>query len=188
MSDKLFVFNLNIEDALWSKTMYISIAFIYVMIGITFSAKYLRINNELEEIECQPDFLTFLWMFSWIFGKSSEETVQKCMFKGEQKLIQHIQSPVIQKINDAKQRLDTKMEEIDLNMDRLQDAYDKSEGKVNNLAIAIQNNILAVKEGMQKIIAALVIQKHMNDGSLAVVKQNKSYDKMFTAALTAVKK
>lgn len=188
MSEKLFVFNLGIEDSLWSSSLYISIAFIYVMIGINFASKYLRINDESPDLECDPNILTFIWMFSWILGKESETRVQKCMMQGKQKLAHHIQNPVVQKINDAKYVLDENMNRINANMDRLQDAYNKSEGKTNNLAIAIQNNILAVKEGLQKIIASLVIQQHMHDGNLTVVKQTKNYDKMYKQVLDAVKK
>lgn len=109
------------------------------------------------------------------------------MIQGKQKLAHHIQNPVVQKINDVKYVLDQNMNIVNANMDRLQDAYNKSEGKTNNLAIAIQNNILAVKEGLQKIIASLVIQQHMQDGNLTVVKQTKNYDKMYKQVLDAVK-
>ena len=110
------------------------------------------------------------------------------MTKDKQTLAHYIQNPVVQKVNDAKYVLDKNMNEINANMDRLQNAYNKSEGKTNNLAIAIQNNILAVKEGMQKIIASLIIQRHMQDGNLTVVKQTKNYDTMFKQVLDAVKK
>jgi len=188
MSDKLFVFNLEIEDSLWSSSMYILLAFIYVMFGINFASKYLKINNNSPTIECDPNLLTFMWMFSWILGKDAETRVEKCMSREKYKLAHHIQNPVVQKINDAKYVLDENMSKVNANMDRLQEAYNKSEGKMNNLAIAIQNNILAVKEGMQKIIASLVIQRHLQDGNLTVVKQTKNYDTMFKQVLDSVKK
>jgi archaellum component FlaC len=188
MSDRLFVFNLGIEDSLWSTSMYISIVFIYVMLGINFASKYLQIDGNSENMECDPNLLTFLWMFSWIFGKESERRVQKCVLQGKQKLAHHIQNPVVQKINDAKYVLDDNMNKVNANMDRLQDAYNKSEGKVNNLAVAIQNNILAIKEGMQKVIAGMMVQKHINDGNLTVVKQTKNYDTLYKQVLDAAKK
>ena len=80
------------------------------------------------------------------------------------------------------------MRKVNANMDQLQDAYNKSEGKVNNLAIAIQNNILAIKEGMQKVVAGMMVQKHINDGNLTVVKQTRNYDKKYNDLLNAVKK
>ena len=106
MSDRLFVFNLGVEDSMWSTSMYISIAFIYIMLGINFTSKYLRINGKIQDMECDPNVLTFVWMFSWILGKSAEKRVKKCMIQEKQTLAHHIQNPVVQKINDAKYVLD----------------------------------------------------------------------------------
>jgi hypothetical protein len=173
-SEKLFVFNLGVEDALWSKTMFVFIAFTYAMIGIMFSAKYLHISGKMDKIECDPDLMTFMWMFSWIFGKSSEEQIKKCMNKQTDGLVKSIQTPLVSKMNAEKEIFDKKMEVYDSNLIKLQRSYDKSEGRVTNLAIAIQNNVLAIKEGMQKIIAAAIIQSRMTKGAMSVVKTNKT--------------
>lgn len=173
-SEKLFVFNLGVEDALWSKTMFVFIAFTYAMLGIMFSAKYLRISGNMDKIECDPNVMTFMWMFSWIFGKSSEEQIKKCMNNQTDVLVKSIQTPLVSKMNAEKQTFDKKMEIYDSNLTKLQRTYDKSEGRVTNLAIAIQNNILAIKEGMQKIIAAAIIQSRMTKGVISVVKTNKA--------------
>jgi hypothetical protein len=172
-SEKLFVFDLGVEDALWSKTMYILIVFTYATLGIMFSAKHLNISGKMDKIECNPSFMTFMWMFSWIFGKSSEEQIQKCMSNQSKILVQNMQTPLISKINAEKTAFDKKMEVYDSNLVKLQNSYDKSEGRVTNLAIAIQNNILAIKEGMQKIIAAAIVQSRMTKGAMSVVNQNK---------------
>jgi hypothetical protein len=173
-SEKLFVFDLGVEDALWSKTMYILIVFTYATLGIMFSAKYLHISGKMDKIECNPSFMTFMWMFSWIFGKSSEEQIQKCMNNQSKILVQNMQTPLISKINAEKTAFDKKMEVYDSNLMKLQRSYDKSEGRVTNLAIAIQNNILAIKEGMQKIIAAAIVQSRMTKGAISIVKTNKT--------------
>ena len=185
MPEKM-MFDLEIDDSLWSTTIYIMIAFTYIMVGLTFTSKYLNVGGGNMN-ECEPTVVTFMWMFSWILGKQAEKRVKNCVFKDKYELAHYIQNPVVQKINDAKIKLDSKMATVDANMNRLQNAYNKSEGKVNNLAIAIENNILAVKEGMQKIIAAMVIQRHVSDGNLAVVKQTKNYDSLYKQALDAVK-
>ena len=173
-SRELFVFDLGVEDALWSKTMYIFVVFTYATLGIMFSAKHLHISGKMDKIECNPSFMTFAWMFSWIFGKSSEEQIKKCMSNESKMLVQSMQTPLISKMNAEKQLFDKKMEVYDSNLVKLQSSYDKSEGRVTNLAIAIQNNILAIKEGMQKIIAAAIVQSRMTKGAMSVVKQTKS--------------
>jgi hypothetical protein len=185
MPEKM-MFDLEIDDSLWSTTIYIMIAFTYIMVGITFTSKYLNVSGGNLN-ECEPTVVTFMWMFSWILGKQAEEKVKNCVFKDKYELAHYIQNPVVQKINDEKIRLEANMASVNTNMNRLQDAYNKSEGKVNNLAIAIENNVLAVKEGMQKIIAALVLQRHMSDGNLTVVKQTKNYDTLYKQALDAIK-
>lgn len=173
-SEKLFVFDLGVEDSLWTKTMYIFVVFTYATLGIMFSAKYLHISGKMDKIECNPSFMTFMWMFSWIFGKSSEEQIQKCMSNQSKILVQSMQTPLISKINSEKIAFDKKMEVYDSNLVKLQNSYDKSEGRVTNLAIAIQNNILAIKEGMQKIIAAAIVQSRMTKGAMSVVKTTKT--------------
>jgi hypothetical protein len=176
-SRELFVFDLGIEDALWSKTMYIFVAFAYVMMAIMFSAKYLHISGEMDKIECDPNFMTFMWMFSWIFGKSAEENIKKCMSHNDKMLVNAIQNPLIDRMNNEKQYFDQKMKVYDSNLIKMQRSYDKSDGRVTNLAIAIQNNILAIKEGMQKIIASAIVQSRMTKGAISVVKTNKAnYD------------
>ena len=180
-SEKLFVFDLGVEDSLWTKTMYIFVVFTYATLGIMFSAKHLHISGKMDKIECNPSFMTFAWMFSWIFGKSSEEQIKKCMSNESKMLVQSMQTPLISKMNAEKQLFDKKMEVYDSNLVKLQSnlvklqsSYDKSEGRVTNLAIAIQNNILAIKEGMQKIIAAAIVQSRMTKGAMSVVKTTKT--------------
>jgi hypothetical protein len=183
MSDRLFVFNLGVEDARWSSTMYIFLAFIYVMSGITFASKYLK-----DKDTCDPTIMTFVWMFSWILGKQSEEKIQKCISKDKYKVAHFIQNPIVQKLNDAQQSFNAQMAVIKNNTDQLQKEYDKSEGKVDNLAIAIQKNILAIKSGMQKVVSSIMVNNYIRDGALTVVKNTKNYDKKYEKAIDAVKK
>jgi hypothetical protein len=183
MSDKLFVFNLGIEDARWSTTFYIFLAFVYVMSGISFTSKYLK-----DKDTCDPTIMTFVWMFSWILGKQSKEKVQKCLSKDKYKVAHFIQNPVVQKINDAQRSFDSQMAVIKNNTDQLQKEYDKSEGKVDNLANAIQKNILAIRAGMQKVINSIMVNNHIRDGALTVIKNTKNYDKQYEKAIAAVKK
>jgi hypothetical protein len=65
----------------------------------------------------------------------------------------------------------------------MDDADIVKDNKPTNLAIAIQNNILAVKEAMMKIIAGLVIQTKMNNGALNVVSQTNAFQKNMTDSI-----
>jgi hypothetical protein len=83
------------------------------------------------------------------------------------------------KINEVEKQLDERITNINTNLTALKKKMDESDiikdNKPTNLAIAIQNNILAVKEAMMKMIAGLVIQTKMNNGALNVVSQTNAF-------------
>ncbi len=64
------------------------------------------------------------------------------------------------------------------------ETYNKNRN--NNLAIALQNNILAIKEGMQKIIASLIIQRHMNNGVFKMTSGTKTLTDSIREAMKKV--
>ena len=69
----------------------------------------------------------------------------------------------------------------------MDDADIVKDNKPTNLAIAIQNNILAVKEAMMKIIAGLVVQTKMNNGALSVVSQTNAFQQGINDSLSKFK-
>ena len=83
------------------------------------------------------------------------------------------------KINEVEKQLEERITNINTNLMALKKKMDESDiikdNKPTNLAIAIQNNILAVKEAMMKMIAGLVIQTKMNNGALNVVSQTNAF-------------
>ncbi len=83
------------------------------------------------------------------------------------------------KINEVEKQLEERITNINTNLTALKKKMDESDiikdNKPTNLAIAIQNNILAVKEAMMKMIAGLVIQTKMNNGALNVVSQTNAF-------------
>jgi hypothetical protein len=80
----------------------------------------------------------------------------------------NIVDPVITEMVETKNELNAKLKNATNELNTLEkkvgEAKTYNENYNNNLAIALQNNILAIKEGMQKILASLIIQKHMNNG------------------------
>lgn len=83
------------------------------------------------------------------------------------------------KIDEVERQLQERITNLNTNITalkkRMDDADIVKDNKPTNLAIAIQNNILAVKEAMMKIIAGLVIQTKMNNGALNVVSQTNAF-------------
>lgn len=183
--DEPFVFDLAIQDSLWSKTVFIMAISAYIGLGYFVSSKFLRLSDS-ENTFCNPDSITFMWMYAWLFGKSAKDEINKCLKKDNNVVVRTIQDPLVQLINEKKTEMDAKMKVLDSNYAILENAYNKSEGKTNNLAIALENNILAVKEAIQKIVAAFVIRNHMNDGAIAVNKKLSNHDALFTKALERI--
>ena len=91
------------------------------------------------------------------------------------------------KIDEVERQLQDRITSINTNLTslkkRMDDADIVKDNKPTNLAIAIQNNILAVKEAMMKIIAGLVIQTKMNNGTLNVVSQTNAFQKTMTDSI-----
>jgi hypothetical protein len=91
------------------------------------------------------------------------------------------------KIDEVERQLQDRITNINTNLTslkkRMDDADIVKDNKPTNLAIAIQNNILAVKEAMMKIIAGLVIQTKMNNGALNVVSKTNAFQKNMTNSI-----
>ena len=91
------------------------------------------------------------------------------------------------KIDEVERQLQDRITSINTNLTslkkRMDDADIVKDNKPTNLAIAIQNNILAVKEAMMKIIAGLVIQTKMNNGAINVVSQTNAFQKNMTDSI-----
>jgi hypothetical protein len=92
------------------------------------------------------------------------------------------------KIDEVERQLQERIGNINTNLTalkkRMDDADIVKDNKPTNLAIAIQNNILAVKEAMMKIIAGLVVQTKMNNGALSVVSQTNAFQQGLTDSIS----
>ena len=95
------------------------------------------------------------------------------------------------KIDEVERQLQERISNINMNLTtlkkRMDDADIVKDNKPTNLAIAIQNNILAVKEAMMKIIAGLVVQTKMNNGALSVVSQTNAFQQGINDSLSKFK-
>jgi hypothetical protein len=58
--------------------------------------------------------------------------------------------------------------------------------KNTTLAIELQNNVLALKEGMQKVIASLIIQRHVNNDTIKMMSGTRSLQESVRAAVNKV--
>jgi hypothetical protein len=95
------------------------------------------------------------------------------------------------KVDAVERQLQDRITNINTNLTALKKRMDDADivknNKPTNLAIAIQNNILAVKEAMMKIIAGLVVQTKMNNGALNVVSQTNAFQQGINDSLKKFK-
>ena len=147
----IYSFGLEIEDALWSKTIYTFLFLIYALFGLNYMAKVLIEKNKL-----LPEDVGFAWMYSWLLPT----TLIDSKLANENM----IQAPVVQKFNDASRDFQKKMAKIDEKVKQLDEEYNTQNDKTKSLAVGIQNSLLSMQEGLYKIAAAVVAQKYMQDG------------------------
>jgi hypothetical protein len=129
---------------------------------------------------------------SWMYGIDTDDNMEYCLENAGKQMKQgEIVGPVVKNMDDSKNQLNRKISKANKELDFLKEKIanaDLYKNKQNtNLAIAIQNNILAVKEGMQKIIASLIIQKHMNNGVLKMTSGTKTLNDSLRQSLNKIK-
>lgn len=155
----LYTFGLEIEDNLWSKTIVAIIFLTYALFAMNYMSKVLTTNNKL-----MPEDIGGAWIYSWLMPASVISVASANNYV--------VQAPVIQKFNDASRDFEKKMETINAKVKKLDDEYNTKNDKTKSLAVGIQNSLLSMQEGLYKIAAAVVAQKHMQDGVYTVVKSD----------------
>jgi hypothetical protein len=118
-------------------------------------------------------------LFAWFFGKDTDNNMEYCLENAGLQVKQgNLVDPLVKKIDTdvidlnnqilgAKQNLsslDKKIRSADLAMNN----------QSKNLAVSVQKNILALKEGMQKVIAGLIVSNQVNNGVLTTTSKTKA--------------
>lgn len=160
-----YLLNLTVNDNTYFYSIVMSIIFAFSIIFVTFVGNYFQVKNNWSRMRCRPEVM----MFSWLYGIDADNNMEYCLENAGKQMKQgNIVDPVITEMVETKNTLNTKISEADAQLNalnkKLEDSNTKNKNYNNNLVVALQNNILAIKEGMQKIIASLIIQRHMNNG------------------------
>ena len=155
----LYTFGLEIEDNLWSKTIVAFIFLAYAIFAMNYMSKIMTTHNKLT-----VDDIGGAWLYSWLLPASMVDVGATNNYV--------VQAPVVQRFNDASRDFEKKMETINEKVKKLDDEYNTKNDKTKSLAVGIQNSLLSMQEGLFKIAAAVVAQKHMQDGVYTVVKSD----------------
>ncbi len=160
-----YALELTVQDNNYFYSILMFAIFVIVFIIITFVGNYFQVKNNWSRMRCRPEVM----LFSWMYGIDPNNNMEYCLENAGKQMKQgNIVDPVITEMVETKKDLNAKLATANKELTALEDKVGKAEtynkNYNNNLAIALQNNILAIKEGMQKIIASLIIQRHMNNG------------------------
>ncbi len=182
-----YLLNLTVEDNTYYYSIVMAIIFALAFIIITFIGNYFQVKNNWSRMRCRPEVM----MFSWLYGIDANNNMEYCLENAGKQMKQgNIVDPVITEMVDTKNALNNKMSEADKQLNALNNKVMEAEtynkNRNNNLAIALQNNILAIKEGMQKIIASLIIQRHMNNGVFKMTSGTKTLTDSIREAMKKV--
>ena len=183
-----YILDLTVNDNLWKDSVVVLIAFGMTMQVIAYIANYFEIKNNWSRMRCRPEVM----LNAWMYGINSDDNMEYCLENaGKQTKQSNIINPVLKNMDDTKNDLNHKLLKANKKLAVLKEKVDNAElykNKQNtNLTIAIQNNILAVKEGMQKVIASLIIQKHMNNGVLKMTSGTKTLNDSLRESLNKIK-
>ena len=169
-----YIFDLTIKDNLWKETILFMTAFTISILSIDGLAKYFEVKNNWSRMRCRPEVM----FFAWFFGKDQKNNMEYCLENAglqvkQGNLVDQLNIKIntdIQKINKV---VGTATKEIDKISNEIKNIDSSFVNKSKNIATTIHANILALKEGMQKIIAGLVIAKNMKNGILKTTKNTR---------------
>jgi len=135
-----------------------SVLLILIIIGITtflaYYYIYIYLNWETEKCKEGRFFIAPL------FGQDSEKTLDKCLEKKEQLAIHN----ALSSINTKLDTLEGSMNEINNEISDIDNS-----GLVNKpvtISGNLQKNLLYVRDSLKKILSAVIISTHMNNGVL----------------------
>lgn len=170
-----YTFDLAVKDNLWKESIIFMAIFSISLSSVFGINKYFEIKNNWSRMRCRPEVM----LFAWFFGKDTDNNMEYCLENAGLQVKQgNLVDPLVKKIDSdvidlnnqilgAKQNLsslDKKIRSADLAMNN----------QSKNLAVSVQKNILALKEGMQKVIAGLIVSNQVNNGVLTTTSKTKA--------------
>ena len=159
-----YVLDLSVEDNLKKDSIIFMALFGIAMMIITQISRYFEVKHNWQRLRCRPEVMPF----AWLYGKDTASNMEYCLENaGLQVKQSNVVAPTVQKIDTGINKLSEKIQTANNDLENLKKRI-SGEGlnRSKNIAVGIQQNILALKEGMQKVIAGLVIQNQISNGIL----------------------
>jgi hypothetical protein len=165
---------------------YVFTLFGMTLASISYMAKQFEIKMNWSSMKHRPDVMKYSWLLSNV-GNPLKDGIMD----SEKKITQQIvMNPVVKSLDDATNKMNDALLSVSNDVNNLKQKVNDADAFKNNktttLAIALQNNILALKEGMQKVIASLIIQRHVNNGTIKMMSGTRSLQESVRVAVNKV--
>jgi len=136
-----------------------SVLLIILIIGITaflcYYYIYIFLNWETEKCKEGRFFIAPL------FGQDSEVTLDDCLKKKEELAIHNALSDINSKISNLEDSMTNISDEI-----KKAEDIQSNENTSANISDSLQQNIIYVRNALNKILSAVIVSTHMNNGIL----------------------
>ncbi len=186
MSASISDLDLNVIDNMSQDGFYVFTLFGLTLASISYMAKQFELKMNWSSVKYRPEVMKYSWLWSNV-----ENSMKGGIIDSEDKITQQlVMNPVVKSLDDATNKMNNALSAVSKDVGELKKKVDEANTFKNNktttLAIALQNNILALKEGMQKVIASLIIQRHMHNGTIKMMSGTRSLQESVRTAVNKV--
>lgn len=178
--------DLNVMDNMAIDGFYVMSLFGITLASISYMAKQFEIKMNWSSMKYRPDIAKYSFLLSNV-----GDQVKDGIMDAEKKITQQIvMNPVVKSLDNATNKMNSALSSVSKDVMSLKKKIDNMNKKKDTenatLAITLQNNILALKEGMKKVIASLIIQRHVNNGTIKMMSGTRTLQESVRAAVNKV--
>lgn len=178
--------DLNVMDNMAIDGFYVMSLFGITLASISYMAKQFEIKMNWSSMKYRPDISKYSFLLSNV-----GDQVKDGIMDAEKKITQQIvMNPVVKSLDDATNKMNSALSSVSKDVvglkKKIDDMNESKDTENATLAITLQNNILALKEGMKKVIASLIIQRHVNNGTIKMMSGTRTLQESVRAAVNKV--
>ena len=167
---------------------------IFIIFAIIIIMYYRDINNNWDKYKCKP----IIMMTAGLFNRDTDKNLQECLKHTQSEAVynsvQNVQDE-ISEINSSISKLKTNRNSS-ISLLGFGSGNDIGSGIISqtdplhNLSIAIQQNIMSVKNALSKIMGALVLSNYMTQGAITTTQtlNNSSVSQALSGIASSVPK
>ena len=186
MSSSISDLDLNVIDNMSKDGSIVFVLFGLTMTSIAYMAKYFEIKMNWSSVKHRPEVAKYSLLWS-----NNENMVKDGIINAEEQITQQIvMNPVVKSLDDATNKMNAALSTVSKDVTGLKKKMDAAnlykDKKNTSFAISLQNNVLALKEGMQKVIASLIVQRHISNDTIKMMGGTRSLQESVRVAINKV--